>query len=483
MGELFNRICAVSTLRQAWDRVLSKNSQGGLDDKTPRELAGRSSRIIEKLAEDLAAQRYTPIPYAAGAIPKFNAKNEWRKLSMPAVVDKVAQQAVVDVIGPIFEKKFSDCSYAYRAAKGPVKAIKRVEHIIRTKGNVQWTATPDIDRFFDTLDHSILMARLQDVIKEPEIINLASLWLHAGIIGSAGTWEDPQEGIAQGSVVSPLFSNIYLDSLDKVAVARNISYVRYSDNFIILEESREKLLAAFKCLNDHLEGSLKLKLNKDSEICRTLDQGFVFLGVFFRGELRRIGNGKVAKVKRQLNWLFNAYGLKNYRRTIEKVNRSVTGTRRYYSFLDPKEQFAEFDGYLTGKLAGFCGELLRRGMIKGKDGVKDLIAKVEFYSSLSSEELQGKRRRTAETIWAGRQGGTGTREEKKAPGDDQLPTAARLDAPAAGQTQAGETVEEADGPAPGMEGAAHGEAPGEEAKGKDLPPWEDNRSGKAVSFR
>ncbi|MBW1987847.1 MAG: hypothetical protein JRI50_11645, partial [Deltaproteobacteria bacterium] len=213
MGTLFDRLCDRATLEATWQQVLKKNARGGLDGRQPPDLEKGIDHILSRLADDLRAQKYVPIPYGKGAKPKFDDKNEWRQLSLPAVIDKIVQEAAVSVIEPVFEREFLDCSYAYCKGKGPVRALKRINHI-RRSSPVRWVVTAEIDNFFDSLDHRVLIDSVAARIKEPELLNLISLWLQAGIISIRGDWLEPEEGIAQGAVISPLLSNIYLHPLD-----------------------------------------------------------------------------------------------------------------------------------------------------------------------------------------------------------------------------------------------------------------------------
>ena len=379
MGELFDRLCKRSTLESAWQRVLRKNARGGLDGIQPQDLETEIEKTISLLIEDLRAKRYVPVPYAKGSMPKFNEENEWRKLSLPSAVDKIVQQAFVEVVGPIFENDFLDCSYAYRKGKGPVKAIKRIEHILGSYP-IRWVATMDIDNFFDTIDHQLIKDEISLKVSEPEILELVSLWLNAGIISARGEWDEPGEGIAQGSVVSPLFSNIYLHNLDAFAVENRYRYVRYSDNFILLSENKDGLYIAYEQVRSFIEKQLKLALNDNPYPFKDIEKGFAFLGIYFKGQLRRISSAKETKIFRKLNWLTDKAHTKDPETFLKRLNESVEGTTRYYSFIKPDEQFQAFDQHLLKRLKFLMVYFLQRSTFSSKDEVLSALLKMHFFA-------------------------------------------------------------------------------------------------------
>jgi group II intron reverse transcriptase/maturase len=212
MGELFTQICTDETLFDAWRRVERKGSRGGIDQVTIATFAQRLNANLEQLVDDLRSGQYVPEPFEKIGIPKLDKPGELRPLQMPTVRDKVAQEAVRSVIAPILEKTFVDCSYAYRPGKGPQKAIRRVEHYLAAKNT--WVALADIDRFFDSMDQAITLQEVQKQIHEPEILRLLELWIKMGAVDTRGHWVDPINGVAQGTVISPLLSNVYLTTFD-----------------------------------------------------------------------------------------------------------------------------------------------------------------------------------------------------------------------------------------------------------------------------
>lgn len=202
---------------------------------TPGDMSDNDvQRMLKSLQNELESNAYILIPFGHTSIPKFNEVEEWRNLSLPALRDKVVQHAFIAVVGPVFEKKFLDTSYAYQPGIGSVEAVKGLETILREE-EVSWAIPLDIDDFFDSMDHEILLKSFAWELEEKDILSLIRSWLEAGVISKKGDWLEQDEGIAQGSVVSPLLSNIYLHSLDEYANKNGYHYIQYSDNFYSFE--------------------------------------------------------------------------------------------------------------------------------------------------------------------------------------------------------------------------------------------------------
>ena len=387
MGKLFDKICHVDTLQQAWIHILKKNSKGGLDDVQPADWETGIDKRLETLSRDLKTNAYVPIPYAKGKMPKFNEKNEFRNLSLPSVLDKIVQQAFVITVEPIFERGFKDCSYAYRKGKGAVRAIKHLEFYLETTG-VNWVISPDIDDFFDTMNHQLLLNELGKKVHEEQVLNLASLWLHAGAVSSRGDWDDTEEGIAQGSVVSPLFSNIYLHTLDEFALEKQFKYIRYSDNFVVVAKERDRIYIAYEQINAFIENELSLKLNENPQPFRQIKRGFVFLGIFFKNNLRRISSAKENKTFRKLNWYTEKRYRKNVENFVEQLNAAIQGKKRYYGFINPAGQFEAFDQHLVKRLKYLFRHYVETGAIKDRDECRQWLMKIVFFKDMIQSDRE-----------------------------------------------------------------------------------------------
>lgn len=379
---LWGRICAEETLFYAWRRVEAKGAHGGVDQVTIGEFRQRLHLNLRQLSADLARGRYVPEPFHQIHIPKPNAPGETRPLHMPTVRDKIAQEAVRSVIAPILERTFADCSYAYRLGKGPHKAIRRVEHYLSAKKS--WAAVADIDRFFETMDQEITLAAVQQHINVSDILRLLSLWIKMGAMDTRGRWVDPVRGIAQGSVLSPLLSNVYLTPFDTFLTQQGHALVRYSDNFIVLGASAEAVQKALSDAATFLEQRLKLRLNADPHPVSSLETGFVFLGLAFHGQQRRIADAKIQHMQSEIRGLWQRYGRLSLPQLVAKLNESILGWKRYYGTVQPLAQFQALDGYLAEGLARALVLRLTRGELARDADLPALLADLAFLCEVTA---------------------------------------------------------------------------------------------------
>jgi group II intron reverse transcriptase/maturase/CRISPR-associated endonuclease Cas1 len=387
MGELFDQVCSETILFDAWQRVERKGSQGGIDQITISEFRQRLQHNLERLRDDLLSGRYVPEPFQKLEIPKFDAPGETRPLQLPTVRDKIAQEAVRSIIAPILDKAFADCSYAYRPGKGPQKAIRRVEHYLEAKKH--WVAMADIDRFFDTMDQELTLDEVKKHVPEPEILRLLALWIKMGAMDSRGRWVDPLRGVAQGSVISPLLSNLYLTPFDTYLTQKDYALVRYADNIILLGPSAEAVRQALDEGQAFLEQRLKLQLNVHPRPVAPLDAGFVFLGIYFRGNTRRISNGKIDQMKAEIRSLWHRRTALEVPQLIDKLNESIVGWKRYYGMIKPDEQFRELDAYVAEGLARALAMCMAAGRLSRDVDPYDMIKPLEFLQEIPPAQHKG----------------------------------------------------------------------------------------------
>jgi group II intron reverse transcriptase/maturase/CRISPR-associated endonuclease Cas1 len=377
MGELYHKACSLPVLMDAWKMVKGKGAAGGLDRVSVDDFHKDLGRNMDRLVADLQAGRYAPEPLERINAPKHDGTRETRPLSLPSVRDKLVQQAVRLVIEPLFNPRFLDCSYAYRPGKGPRKAFGRINHYLTTEKKT-WIALGDFDRFFDTLDQDILLREVGRVVHDPEIIGLIRMWMTIGYVGSSGDYFDTEGGVGQGSVISPLLSNIYAHPLDDYMIRQGYAYLRYSDNLIILALSKKEATSGLDDLAAFAKDSLKLTLNAYSRPVRSLTEGFVFLGVFYQGESRAISTGKMGKIRRRLKGLITPG--KDPDKLILKICQSLEGTARYYGVIQTESQFAEIDQFVVNRLAPVLAEYVQRGVFRNTSQLTTYLMPLPFLS-------------------------------------------------------------------------------------------------------
>jgi len=267
-ARLFAEVASVGRLLGAWQRVRDNAGASGGDGVTVRAFEMDAPRRIARLSERLTGGDYAPGPIRKVEIPK--PSGGVRGLSIPCVVDRIAQTAAQMVLSPLLDQTFDEASFAYRPGRGVDDAVRRVD-ALRREG-FMWLLDADIEGFFDNVQHDRLMGRLAQSLTAGPLTQLIELWLtHAAPTG---------RGLPQGSPVSPLLANLYLDQADDALAGRGLRLVRFADDFLILTRDRGGAEAAReRAVRVLADLGLKLKAEKTRVV--SFDQGFRFLGHLF----------------------------------------------------------------------------------------------------------------------------------------------------------------------------------------------------------
>jgi RNA-directed DNA polymerase len=274
-------------LQAAWDRINERvkgeaRTQGaGVDGVTVEAFAKRAAEEVDRLAAELKTGTYRPRPVKRHYIPKPGTTKK-RPLGLPSMRDKVVQEALRSLIEPIFEIEFLDGSHGFRPGRSTDTACQRLEQYLLA-GKV-WIVDADITGFFDNLDQERLLAEVNRRIADGKVLKLIRSFLEAGVMEEMKV-RHTTTGTPQGGIVSPLLANIYLHALDEELQARQISWVRYADDFLLLCETREEAEAALEAVRGILQG-VKLELAPEKTHIRHLDEGFDFLGWHYKGQRR-----------------------------------------------------------------------------------------------------------------------------------------------------------------------------------------------------
>ncbi len=276
MQKTFERICKISTLRYGWERVFENSGCRGSDGLSIASFARNGERNLKTLSDDLYYQTYHPFPLLRFPIPKRN-NNGVRYLSVPTMRDRVAQAAAYLATKDIFEKEFEDLSHAYREGRSVLTAIQNIKKW-RDAG-YRYAVDADIDDYFDNVPHDLLMEKLRRLIPDAEVLRLFRKWIKAEIYDGEKIWT-LEKGIPQGSVVSPVLANLFLDELDEVLISFGKKLVRYADDFLVLSKTVEEAQENIE-LTDMILDDLHLQLNPVKTKIVTFDQGFKFLGAIF----------------------------------------------------------------------------------------------------------------------------------------------------------------------------------------------------------
>ncbi len=223
--DLMEQVAAEENLRRALGAVKRNRGAAGIDGMTTDQLESHFARHGEKIRAKLLAGRWTPSPVRRVEIPKPHGGQ--RLLGIPTVMDRLLQQALLQVLTPIFEPLFSESSYGFRPGRSAHDAVRAAQGYVRE--GKDWVVDIDIAKFFDHVNHDILMRRIAPVIRDKRILRLIGWYLRAGVLLN-GVLVRSEEGTPQGGPLSPLLANIYLDALDRELESRGLRFCRYADD-------------------------------------------------------------------------------------------------------------------------------------------------------------------------------------------------------------------------------------------------------------
>ena len=346
---LLEKILQPTNLNHAYKKVKSNKGAGGVDGMSVDELLPFLRDNQVQLIQQLKDGKYRPNPVRRVEIPK-ETKGEFRKLGVPTVVDRVFQQAITQVLSPIYEEQFSENSFGFRPKRGAHDALKQCQQNVND-GYV-YVVDMDLEKFFDTVCQSKLMEVLSRTIKDGRVISLIHKYLNAGVI-SRGVFEKTETGTPQGGPLSPLLSNVMLNELDRELTRRGHRFVRYADDCMIFCKSRKSAERTLKNIIPFIEGKLFLKVNRKKtgveHISKVKYLGYAFYR--YKGKCKfRVHPKSVAKMKdkiRELTKRNNGWG-NEYRAM--KLTQFVRGWVNYFSLADMKGLLRETDEWLRHKI-------------------------------------------------------------------------------------------------------------------------------------
>ena len=282
-------LLSLFNFQQACAKVKENKGCAGIDGETIADFSKREQLNLSRLRDSVANSTYKPKPYKQVLIPKGGGK--FRELRIPTVRDRIVQQALLNVIRTPIERQFSPASFAYRPNLSYIKAVEQVAYW-RDRG-YDWVLDADIVKYFDNIDHQQLLIEVRQHITNPGVLCLIKSWIAAGI-EIDGRLELPDKGIPQGSVVSPLLANIYLDKFDRAIVSSDLKLVRYADDFLVMAQSYPRIKQAYGEVVQLLN-YLKLSIHQDKTQITNFDRGFRFLGHgFLENAIFPIDKAKVA---------------------------------------------------------------------------------------------------------------------------------------------------------------------------------------------
>lgn len=322
---MLERILSRDNLNRAWKRVKENEGAPGVDGITIEEFPAYVAKHWAEIKQQLLDGTYQPLPVKREEIPK--RKGGKRPLGIPIVLDRLIQQAILRVLQPIFDPEFSESSYGFRPKRSAHAAVTRVRAIIDS--GYRYVVDIDIAKFFDNVNHDLLMARIAGKVKDKRVLKLIGRYLRAGV-SVDGKIEPTAKGVPQGGPLSPLLANIVLDDLDKELERRGHRFIRYADDFLIFVKSERAALRVFFSVIRYLKLRLQLDINQHkSQI--TFANDCEYLGFIFKNKRIVWSDESLQNFKYNIRRLTaRSWGISMQDR-LEKLSDYIRGWMAYYA--------------------------------------------------------------------------------------------------------------------------------------------------------
>ena len=347
LGKILNK----DNLNRAYKRVKANKGAPGVDGMTVEEAFEWLKEHNHELIERIRKGHYTPSPVRRVEIPKPDGGI--RKLGIPTVIDRIIQQAMTQQLIPIYEPKFSDGSFGYRPGRSAKDAVQRIKEYAE-QGYTR-AVVLDLSKYFDTLNHELLVNILRRDIKDERVIQMIKRYLRSEVMEN-GVVVETEEGSPQGGNLSPLLANIYLNEFDQEFNKRGVPCIRYADDIVLLAKSERASERLLESSTKFLEGTLKLKVNREKS--RTVSvfaiRNFKYLGFCFgrngKGIYVRVHGKSWKKAKDKLRMLTSRSRCGSVVKTMERIKEYMRGWMNYYSMADMKSNIESLNGWLYRRI-------------------------------------------------------------------------------------------------------------------------------------
>ena len=341
---LLEQVLASENMRRAWKQVRANQGAAGSDGMAVKQFPAFARQHGPDIRRSLMAETYQPSAVRRVEIPKPDGGR--RPLGIPTVLDRVIQQALAQVLSPLFDPQFAETSYGFRPGRSAHDAVKQVRTYIQQ--GYRRAVDVDLSKFFDTVNHDVLMPRLARTVGDKRLLRLIGKYLRAGVEVN-GQVQPTRTGVPQGGPLSPLLANIVLDDLDKELERRGHRFARYADDFIIVGKSRRAGERVLRSVARFLQRKLKLAVNDKKSRVLPTDQ-CAFLGFTFKGRSIRWTDQSLAEFQRQVRLLTGrSWGVSmNYR--LRKLAEYVRGWMGYYALSEYYRPIPELDHWLRRRV-------------------------------------------------------------------------------------------------------------------------------------
>ena len=341
---LLERVLSRDNVQKAWKRVKANKGVPGIDHMSIENFPEFARAQWDHIRDSLMAGTYQPYPVKRVEIPKPTGGK--RPLGIPTVLDRLIQQAMYQVMMPIFDPDFSEFSYGFRPGRSAHNAVCKVREYIRKGYRI--AVDMDLSKFFDRVNHDVLMHRVARKIRDKRILRLIGKYLRSGVV-IKGRLQKSREGVPQGGPLSPLLANILLDDLDKELEKRGHKFVRYADDFIILVRTQRAGLRVKESVTRFLERKLKLKVNQDKSRVSSTDNTN-FLGFTFKGTKIRWSDKAFREFKRRVKRLTGRSWFVSMEYRYKKLSQYIRGWMNYFGISEYYRTIPEIDQWLRRRM-------------------------------------------------------------------------------------------------------------------------------------
>ena len=347
LGKILNK----DNLNRAYKRVKANKGAPGVDGMTIEEAFQWLKEHNHELTERIRKGHYTPSPVRRVEIPKPDGGV--RKLGIPTVIDRIIQQAMSQQLIPIYEPKFSDGSFGYRPGRSAKDAVQKIKKYAE-QGYAR-AVVLDLSKYFDTLNHELLVNILRRDVKDERVIQMIKRYLRSGVMEN-GVVVETEEGSPQGGNLSPLLANVYLNEFDQEFNRRGVPCIRYADDIVLLAKSERASERLLESSTKYLEGTLKLKVNREKS--RTVSvfaiRNFKYLGFCFgkngKGIYIRVHRKSWKKAKENLRKLTSRSKCGSIVKAMKRIEVYMRGWLNYYSIADMKNSIEALNGWLYRRI-------------------------------------------------------------------------------------------------------------------------------------
>ena len=343
---LIDKVYRLSNLKSAYKAVRANNGAPGVDGRTVEAFGQDLGSELNRLHHELKTGTYAPQPVLRVEIPKADGSK--RPLGIPTVKDRVVQQALLNILQPIFEPGFHPSSYGYRPGRSCHQAVAKAERFMNKYG-LEYVVDMDLSKCFDRLDHEIILAGVNRKVSDGSVLKLIKQFLTAGVMKD-GTWEETDIGSPQGGVISPLLTNIYLDRFDQAMKEKGIRIVRYADDILIFARTYKQARQHQVIATTILEEELKLVVNQVKTHLTSVDKGVDYLGFVIRPRVVSIHPKKVKSFKEKIRRLTPRNHGMNLEKMVKHLNPVLRGWANYFRIANCKTIFAELMEWIRRRL-------------------------------------------------------------------------------------------------------------------------------------